>query len=113
LYEDAHWRAIDRPRGMVVHPAPGAGRGTVVNALLHRLGPLATGGAPDRPGIVHRLDRDTSGVLLVARTPQALEGLARQFRDRTLPKRYLAVVRGTGRAGTGVVRRARGRPPPA
>jgi len=111
LYEDAHLLAIDKPPGMVVHPAPGARRGTVVNALLHRLGSLATGGDPERPGIVHRLDRDTSGVLLVARTPQALEGLARQFRARTLSKRYLAVVHGIMRADTGVVDRAIGRHP--
>jgi 23S rRNA pseudouridine1911/1915/1917 synthase len=111
LYEDDHLLAIDKPPGMVVHPAPGARRGTVVNALLHRLGSLAAGGDPERPGIVHRLDRDTSGVLLVARTPQALEGLARQFRDRTLSKRYVAVVHGVVRPSAGVIDRAIGRHP--
>ncbi len=111
LYEDAHLLAIDKPPGMVVHPAPGARSGTVVNALLHHLGTLAGVGDPDRPGIVHRLDRDTSGVLLVARTPQALEGLARQFRDRTLSKRYVAVVHGVVRANAGVVDQAIGRHP--
>jgi len=111
LYEDEHLLAIDKPPGMVVHPAPGARRGTVVNALLHHLGTLAGVGDPDRPGIVHRLDRDTSGVLLVARTPRALEGLAKQFRDRTLSKRYVAVVHGTVRPSSGVIDQAIGRHP--
>ena len=111
LYEDAHLLAINKPPGMVVHPAPGARRGTVVNALLHHLGTLAGVGDPERPGIVHRLDRDTSGVLLVARTPQALEGLARQFRDRTLTKRYVAVVHGVVRPAAGVIDEAIGRHP--
>src|SRR5262245_16254424 len=111
LYEDAHLVAIDRPPGMVVHPAPGARHGTVVNAMLHHLGALAGVGDPDRPGIVHRLDRDTSGVLLVARTATALEGLAKQFRERTLAKRYLAVVHGVVRAASGVIDEPIGRHP--
>src|SRR5207247_3825560 len=111
LYEDADLLAIDKPPGMVVHPAPGARRGTVVNALAHRLGALAGVGRPDRPGIVHRLDRDTSGVLLVARTAAALEALARQFRARTIEKVYLAVVRGHLGAAHGTIDRAVGRHP--
>jgi len=111
LYEDPHLVAIDKPPGMVVHPAPGARHGTVVNAMLHHLGALAGVGDPDRPGIVHRLDRDTSGVLLVARTATALEGLAKQFRERTLAKRYLAVVHGVVRAATGVIDQPIGRHP--
>jgi len=111
LYEDAHLLAIDKPPGIVVHPAPVARHGTVVNALLHRLGALDGVGNPERPGIVHRLDRDTSGVLLVARTPQALAGLARQFHDRTLAKRYVAVVHGVVRAPAGVIDQAIGRHP--
>ena len=111
LYEDADLLAIDKPPGMVVHPAPGARRGTVVNALAHRLGALAGVGRPDRPGIVHRLDRDTSGVLLVARTAAALEALARQFRTRTIEKVYLAVVRGHLGAAHGTIDRAVGRHP--
>jgi 23S rRNA pseudouridine1911/1915/1917 synthase len=113
LYEDAHLIALDKQPGMVVHPAPGARRGTVVNALLHRLGPLAGVGEASRPGIVHRLDRDTSGVLLVARTAAALEALARQFRARTVAKRYLALVHGQVRAASGVVDRPIGRDPRA
>ena len=111
LYEDADLLAIDKPPGMVVHPAPGVRRGTVVNALLHRLSALAGVGRPDRPGIVHRLDRDTSGVLLVARTGAALEALARQFRARTIEKVYLAVVRGHLGAARGTIDRAVGRHP--
>jgi len=81
---------------MVVHPAPGRWQGTLVNALLHRWGRLP-GGDASRPGIVHRLDRNTSGVMVIARTSAALEHLARQFADRTVAKRYLAVVRGVVR----------------
>lgn len=109
LYEDADLLAIDKPPGLVVHPAPGWRSGTLVNALAHRLGTLAGVGAPDRPGIVHRLDRDTSGVILVAKTAAAHRHLARQFRDRTVDKRYLAVVRGVVSAPTGVVDRPIGR----
>jgi 23S rRNA pseudouridine1911/1915/1917 synthase len=111
LYEDEALLAIDKPPGMVVHPAPGARRGTVVNALLHHLAAVADVGDPERPGIVHRLDRDTSGVLLVARTVAALEGLARQFRERQVDKRYLAVVRGRLMPTTGVIDRPIGRHP--
>jgi 23S rRNA pseudouridine1911/1915/1917 synthase len=111
LYEDADLLAIDKPAGMVVHPAPGARRGTLVHALAHRLGALPDVGDPARPGIVHRLDRDTSGVLLVARTRAALEGLARQFRERTLEKRYLAVVRGRLGATSGRIAQPIGRHP--
>jgi 23S rRNA pseudouridine1911/1915/1917 synthase len=93
LYEDTLVIAINKAPGMVVHPAPGRWQGTLVNALLHRWGRLPS--ADDaRPGIVHRLDRETSGVMVIARTPEALEHLGRQFHDRTVAKRYLAVVRG-------------------
>ena len=102
LYEDAHLVAIDKAPGMVVHPAPGRWQGTLVNALLHRWGELP-GSEAARPGIVHRLDRDTSGVMVVARTATALEHLGRQFAARTVEKRYLAVVRGVVRADTLVI----------
>ena len=111
LYEDGDLLAVDKPPGMVVHPAPGARRGTLVNALAHRFGALTGVGAPGRPGIVHRLDRDTSGVLLVARTTAALESLARQFRERTIEKRYLAIVRGTLEPAAGTIDRPIGRHP--
>lgn len=97
LYEDDTLIVINKAPGMVVHPAPGRWRGTLVNALLHRWGPLP-GHEPSRPGIVHRLDRDTSGVMVIARTARALEHLGRQFAARTVAKRYLAVVRGVVRA---------------
>jgi 23S rRNA pseudouridine1911/1915/1917 synthase len=109
LYEDADLLAVDKPPGLVVHPAPGWRRGTLVNALAHRLGALADVGAADRPGIVHRLDRDTSGVILVAKTAAAHRHLARQFRERQVDKRYLAVVRGGVSAPSGVVDRPIGR----
>jgi 23S rRNA pseudouridine1911/1915/1917 synthase len=111
LYEDEHVLAIDKPAGLVVHPAPGARRGTLVNALVHRMGTLAGVGDPERPGIVHRLDRDTSGVLLVARTPAALEALARQFRARSIEKHYLAIVRGALKPPSGMIDRPIGRHP--
>ena len=102
LYEDDHLVAINKAPGMVVHPAPGRWQGTLVNALLHRWGDLPAR-EPARPGIVHRLDRDTSGVMVVARTAAALEHLGRQFAARTVEKRYLAVVRGVLRADTLVI----------
>ena len=111
LFEDAHLLAIDKPPGMVVHPAPGARSGTVVNAVLHRLGNLTGVGDPQRPGIVHRLDKDTSGVLLVARTAAALAALGRQFRDRTVQKTYVAVVQGRVGAARGTIDRPIGRHP--
>jgi len=110
-YEDDALLASDKPSGMVVHPAPGARRGTLVHALAHRLGALPGPGHPQRPGSVHRLDRGTSGVALVARTAAALEGLARQFRERTVEKSYLAVVRGAIAAGAGRTDRPIGRHP--
>jgi 23S rRNA pseudouridine1911/1915/1917 synthase len=94
LYEDEHMVAINKPVGMVVHPAVGNRSGTLVHALLHRYGAGGLAGESARAGIVHRLDRDTSGLIVVARTLAAHEGLSRQFRDRTLSKRYLALVRG-------------------
>jgi 23S rRNA pseudouridine1911/1915/1917 synthase len=111
LYEDAALLAIDKPPGLVVHPAAGIRRGTLVNALVHRLGALPGVGEAERPGLVHRLDRDTSGVLLVARTAAALEALARQFRERTIEKRYLAIVHGRVPAASGTIDRPIGRHP--
>ena len=110
LYEDAHLLAIDKAQGMVGHPAPGARHGTVVNALLQRVGALDGVGDPERPGIVDRLDRDTSGAARRAHAT-ALRGLARQFHDRTLSKRYVAVVHGVLRAAAGVIDQAIGRHP--
>jgi 23S rRNA pseudouridine1911/1915/1917 synthase len=94
LYEDDGVVAIDKPAGMVVHAGAGVDSGTVVNALLHRFVALSTVGGDVRPGIVHRLDRFTSGVLLVAKTDAAHQSLARQFATRTVEKIYLALVEG-------------------
>jgi 23S rRNA pseudouridine1911/1915/1917 synthase len=94
LYQDDDVIAVDKPAGMVVHAGAGHARGTLVNALLHRFGTLSTVGGDLRPGIVHRLDRDTSGVLLVARTDKAHRALAAQFHDRRVEKTYLALVHG-------------------
>ncbi len=94
LYEDAAFVVVNKPAGMVVHAGAGHARGTLVNALLYRLGELSSAGGPLRPGIVHRLDRGTSGVLVVARTDSAHRSLAGQFRARTVKKIYLALVHG-------------------
>ncbi len=94
LYEDHAVVAIDKPAGMVVHAGAGVDSGTVVNALLHRFAALSTVGGDLRPGIVHRLDRFTSGVLLVAKTDAAHQDLALQFSSRTVEKIYLALVEG-------------------
>ena len=94
LYEDASVVVIDKPAGMVVHVGAGVHNGTVVNALLHRFSSLSTVGGDLRPGIVHRLDRFTSGALLVAKTDAAHRDLAAQFHSRTVEKIYLALVEG-------------------
>lgn len=95
LYEDQHLVAIDKPPGMVVHPAKGNWRGTLVSGLEFHFQQLSSVGGPTRPGIVHRLDRDTSGVIVVAKTDQAHMLLARQFEERTIEKEYFALVVGT------------------
>ena len=97
LYADDEIVVVDKPAGMTVHPAPGHPGGTLVDALLARFPEMAAMAEPGgvmRPGIVHRLDKDTSGVMVVARTPFARMALARQFKERTVSKIYLAVVRG-------------------
>lgn len=94
LYEDDDVIAVDKPAGMVVHAGAGRQTGTLVNALLHRYGRLSEAGGPLRPGIVHRLDRQTSGVILVARNDRAHRSLAAQFAARRIEKVYLALVHG-------------------
>ena len=94
LYSDEHVVAINKRAGMVVHPAVGNRSGTLVHALLHLFPRAKWPGDPERAGIVHRLDRDTSGVILVARTVAAHEALSRQFRERTIEKEYHAIVHG-------------------
>jgi 23S rRNA pseudouridine1911/1915/1917 synthase len=94
LYEDADVIVVDKPAGMVVHAGAGHSRGTLVNALLHHFGSLSTMNGELRPGIVHRLDKETSGVLLVARTDRAHQALAAQFQQREVEKIYLALGHG-------------------
>lgn len=94
LYEDNHLAAINKPPGMVAHPAKGHWRGTLAAALVHHFQQLSTTGGATRPGIVHRLDRDTSGVILAAKTDAAHLHLANQFERREVAKEYLAIVVG-------------------
>jgi len=92
LWEDEHVIAINKAAGLVVHPAKGHWRGTLTSGLIHRFQQLSSLGGATRPGIVHRLDRETSGVILVAKTDQAHMGLVDQFQNRTVVKEYWAIV---------------------
>jgi 23S rRNA pseudouridine1911/1915/1917 synthase len=94
LYEDDHLAVINKPAGLTVHPAPHETAPTLVNALLFKLNGLSSIGGEERPGIVHRLDKETSGVLVVAKNDAAHNGISSQFKERTVHKTYLAVVRG-------------------
>lgn len=94
LYEDRELLALDKPAGMVVHPAAGHFSGTLVNALLHRVKDLQGIGGELRPGLVHRLDRETSGCMVVAKSEPALNALQASFKRREVEKRYLAIVHG-------------------
>jgi 23S rRNA pseudouridine1911/1915/1917 synthase len=109
VFEDDDLVVIDKPAGMVVHPAPGAESGTLVNALLHHTGDALSGiGGARRPGIVHRIDKDTSGLLVVAKTDRAHHGLARQFEAHAVHRRYRALVYGVPDAGDPRLRGLRG-----
>jgi 23S rRNA pseudouridine1911/1915/1917 synthase len=99
VYDDSDLVVVDKPAGMVVHPAAGHASGTLVNALLHHVTGLSGIGGEKRPGIVHRLDRGTSGLMVVAKHDRAHEELARQFHDREVEKDYLALVWGEVQAG--------------
>ncbi len=118
VFEDEHMVVLNKQAGLVVHPAPGNYTGTLVNALLFHYGSLPSSGKTEqagegsereRAGIVHRLDKDTSGIMVVARTEQALKALAAQFKDRIVKKKYLAVVAGVIKKGSGTVEAAIGR----
>ena len=99
LHDDSHLIVIDKPAGMVVHPGAGHRQGTLVNALLHHVDDLSGIGGEERPGIVHRLDRGTSGLMVVAKNDAAHRELSRQFQEREVQKTYLALVWGGPQAG--------------
>lgn len=111
LYQDSHIAVINKPAGLVMHPAPGHSSGTLVNALLYHCPDLAGIGGEIRPGIVHRLDKDTSGTIVVAKNAAALENLAKQFKTRTVQKIYLALVYGELGANRGTITLPIGRHP--
>ena len=99
LYQDLDLAVLNKPAGMVIHPAAGHGSGTLVNALLHHLTDLSGIGGQLRPGIVHRLDRGTSGLMVIAKHDRAHQELSRQFHDREVEKEYIALVWGVVQAG--------------
>lgn len=111
VYEDEHLLVIDKPRGMVVHPGAGNPSGTLVNALLARYPQLSGIAGMMRPGIVHRLDKDTTGLLVVAKTNDAHLGLTRQLKERTIRRVYWAIVRGQPGEDAGMVEAPIGRHP--
>ena len=114
LFEDVHLLILNKPAGLVAHPAPGHWSGTLVNALLHHFraegtGGLASIGGRERPGLVHRLDKGTSGVMVIAKTDAAHQGLSKQFKAHTIHRVYLALVRGAVKGTMGRVELAIGR----
>ncbi|MXQ06553.1 RluA family pseudouridine synthase [Alphaproteobacteria bacterium GH1-50] len=109
LFEDDDLLVVNKPAGMVVHPAPGSPTGTLVNALMHHFGDNLSGvGGEKRPGIVHRIDKDTSGLLVVAKSDAAHHGLAAQFADHSIERQYLALCYGVPDAGSPRLRGVRG-----
>ncbi len=111
VYEDDYFLVVDKPPGMVVHPAKGNWQGTLVNALQFRFDSLSKVSGEHRPGIVHRLDRDTSGLILVAKDDASHARLARQFEERTIHKEYLAIVYGTPERDSDYIERLIGHHP--
>ena len=109
IFEDEYLIALDKPVGMVVHPAPGHSSGTLVNALLYHCNDLSGIGGVERPGIVHRLDKDTSGLVIAAKTESAHKNLARQFKKREIRKEYLAIVKGNVKKDKGSIHASIGR----
>ena len=113
LFEDEQLLVLNKPAGIVVHPAPGNWTGTLVNALLHHFhtsgGTVSTIGGKERPGLVHRLDKETSGVMVIAKTDQAHRHLAAQFRCHTITRVYEALVWGIPKKGHGIIELAIGR----
>ncbi|MBI4637782.1 MAG: RluA family pseudouridine synthase [Candidatus Rokubacteria bacterium] len=111
IHEDGHVLVVDKPAGLVVHPGAGHRRGTLVAGVLAHAPEIAGVGGPGRPGVVHRLDKGTSGLLVIAKTPLAYESLTAQLAARTVTRRYLAVVHGRVRLAEGVIDAPIGRHP--
>ncbi len=111
VYEDSDLIVVNKKRGMVVHPAPGNYTGTLVNALLYHSKNLSSIGGPTRPGIVHRLDKDTSGLLVVAKNDLAYKSLSKQIRNRTITRNYIALVHGRLEGDEGWIEAKIGRHP--
>jgi 23S rRNA pseudouridine1911/1915/1917 synthase len=109
VYEDDDLLVVNKPAGMVVHPAPGAIRGTLVNAVLHHCGNALSVGGAKRPGIVHRLDKDTSGLLVVAKNDISYRSLSKQVKERSAERIYLALVAGTFEESQGTIDAPMGR----
>jgi 23S rRNA pseudouridine1911/1915/1917 synthase len=111
IWEDEDILVVDKPSGLIVHPSPGHWKGTLVHGLLHKFPEIAGSGAPGRPGIVHRLDASTSGLMVVARNDRSLDILARAFQERRVRKEYLALVWGVPKAPFGRIDLPIGRNP--
>lgn len=111
VYEDDSLLVVDKPAGLVVHPAPGHPHDTLVDALLAHVPALDTSENPTRPGIVHRLDKDTSGLMVIAKTPESHAALAEQMQARETVKRYLALAEGQMSVAEGVIEAPTGRDP--
>jgi 23S rRNA pseudouridine1911/1915/1917 synthase len=111
VFQDSDLAIIDKPQGMVVHPAPGHPDGTLVNALLYHLNDLSGINGEKRPGIVHRLDKDTSGLLVIAKHDQAHRMLAEQLKDHSMKRDYYALVRGVIKENKGKIIAPIGRDP--
>src|ERR1041385_7280302 len=111
VHEDESLIVVNKPAGLVVHPAAGIHSGTLANALAYHFQSLPASAGSIRPGIVHRLDRDTSGLLVVAKTEAALENLSDQFRDRTVFKSYVALVHGRLQTDSGRIEQPLARDP--
>ena len=111
VYEDDNLMVINKPSGMVVHPAAGHFSGTLVNALLAHTKDLSSKNGDERPGIVHRIDKDTSGLLVVAKNDKTHEALANQLKDKTLSRIYVALVKGRINHDTGTIDAPIGRDP--
>jgi 23S rRNA pseudouridine1911/1915/1917 synthase len=109
IFEDEYLLALNKPAGIVVHPSPGHYTGTLVNALLHHCSDLSGIGGVERPGIVHRLDKDTSGLVLVAKTEPSHKNLTAQFKNREICKEYLAIVKGNVKKDKGLIQATIGR----